>query len=505
MIVHNVFKKKYNQIMRKLSILTLCLVLCACAGTRTIDGETTKNWVKIVSSKTDNSGSIKDVCFVFNLSFYPGTAYDRLKNNPSSCLEQCCWYSENKTVDFYFNDGFTKDLDEEGVSRRYYPDHVSIKMHYASFVNRLSARPSSDVISKDGVVTLDFEDVAKAEDMLNKDFSNYQAKNYTKEDAMRGSELKHSNKVISDYKTMSMSGVNRDELLAQAQAEYAKDSAHAQEIAEMYSALSNGEEIKPSSDFDMQVSPFDAENRAIDKSMKDAAKAKKQALKEQEAAKKKELKAAQEQAKESAKEIETAVTVASATTANAVSPKVSAAVTPKTSGTKASNTKSSNVKAGTAQASKTKENKVKDEPMYDVQKPASQDNKVEYKEVAESTAKDTNVLQQKLAYERTQAVTLLKRFYGSEIDAYLRFLDKAKKKEGQVLFTDDKVWQTQKIGTPIYKVTCKVNGKIALLGADVGTPTTNYPIACGTYIVDLDEKTVEAKDALARKIVKKKY
>ena len=155
MIVHNVFKKKYNQSMKKLSILTICLVLCACAGTRTIDGETSKNWVKIVSSRTDNTGSVKDVCFIFDLSFYPGTAYERIKNNPGSCLEQCCWYSENKTVDFYFNDGFTKDLEEEGISRRYYPDHISIKMNYSSFVNRLSARSSSDVISKDGVVTLE--------------------------------------------------------------------------------------------------------------------------------------------------------------------------------------------------------------------------------------------------------------------------------------------------------------------------------------------------------------
>ena len=35
--------------------------------------------------------------------------------------------------------------------------------------------------------------------------------------------------------------------------------------------------------------------------------------------------------------------------------------------------------------------------------------------------------------------------------------------------------------------------------------TKDYPIACGTYIVNLDEKTVEAKDSLAKKVAKKKY
>ena len=151
-----------------------------------------------------------------------------------------------------------------------------------------------------------------------------------------------------------------------------------------------------------------------------------------------------------------------------------------------------------------KANKAKaEEVLYDVQKTAAEDNKV-IAEKADATV-DTSTLKQKLAYERKQAVDLLKRFYGNEIDAYLRFLDNAKKKEGQVLLTNDKVWQAKKIGTPIYQIDCKVKGKIALLGTEVGTETTDYPIICGTYVVDLDEKTVEAKDALAKKIVQKKY
>ena len=163
--------------MRKLLIFTFCLVLASCAGTRTLDGETTKNWVKIVSSKIDRAGNVQDVCFLLDLSFYPGTAYERVKNNPNSCLDECCWYSENKTVEYYFNDGFLKDLKEQGVSRRYSPDHIKIKMKYAPFLNRLSAKAESyDGISKDGIIKLEYDDVVDSEILNDESFSEVEAK-----------------------------------------------------------------------------------------------------------------------------------------------------------------------------------------------------------------------------------------------------------------------------------------------------------------------------------------
>lgn len=426
--MYKVFKKKYNQSMRKLLILIFCLMLAACAGNRTVDGETTKDWVKIVSSKVDNSGTIRDVCFLFDLSFSPESVYDRIKNNPASCLEQCCWFSENKSVDLYFNDGFAKDMEEFGVARRYYPDHIKIKMKYSSFLNRLSASANSDLISKDGIVKLNYEDFQGSTPILNSKFSEVQAKIYTAEDMKRDSMPKTAPKTkeTPSYKTVSMSGVNRAELLAKAQAEEEKGHAHAEEIANIYSTVVEGEAISTPA-------------------------------------------ALQIQNKQGTEKVEQQV-------------KGTKAVVPAT------------MKANKAKA---------DEVLYDVQKTAAEDNKV-IAEKADATV-DTSTLKQKLAYERKQAVDLLKRFYGDEIDAYLRFLDNAKKKEGQVLLTNDKVWQAKKIGTPIYQIDCKVKGKIALLGTEVGTETTDYPIICGTYVVDLDEKTVEAKDALAKKIVQKKY
>ncbi len=444
--------------MRIFLIIAFCLAFTACAGTRTLDGETTKDWVKIVSSRVDNSGTVRDVCFLLNVSFSPDSAYDRIKNNPANCIEKCCWYSENKNVDFYFNDGFAKDLEEFGVSRRYYPEHIRIKMTYAPFINRLSARASlGDAISKNGVITLQFEDLEKVDRILNKNLDKVQEKVFTEEDSSRLSKGTKQPKEPISYKTVSISGVNRTELLAQAQAEEEKGRAHAQNIAAIYSTVSDGKTIEQNPALEMQISTFESQN--ISKNISKPAK--------------------------QAKPLETEV-----------SPE------PKKLPEPVKSSKPAKVAPVIVAANKPAE--AEPEVLYDVQKPASQDNTVDYVEPKPQELSGIT-LAQKLAYERKQAVSLLKRFYGEEIDAYLRFLDKAKKQDGQVLLTNDKVWQAKKIGTPIYSINCKVNGKIALLGTDANTVTTNYPIACGNYIVNLDEKTVEAKDELAQKIAKKKY
>lgn len=596
--------------MRKLFILTFCLALCACAGNRTLDGETTKNWVKIVSSRMDNSGNVKDVCYLFDLTFDPGTAYDRIKDQPNSCLEKCCWYSENKTVNYDFNNGFTQDLAEKGTSRRYYPDNVTITMNYASFVNRLSARASSDVISKDGVVKLDYEDIETPEEMINTDFNKYDAKVYTKEDAQRRGELNKSRKAESDYKTVSISGLNRDELLAQAQAEYDKDNEHAQDIADIYSDINDGEQITPSSDFNTQVSPFDAEHREMEKSMKEEEKAKKNALKaaqkEEEAkataaeesstpkrTKKKnykfvttnkskqdantdakaakgtktssDTKATKGAATPKANTTKTAAVAKTSSTPKtattktaAATPKNTAAVktssTPKkatatkntaktgsTKGTKAGATKTNTpaktatVAAATnnklneiddsdvkdyvkekgkqakeaaqeiADSNKVPEKKRRVEPEYDIKRPIKNESKVAYAEPVDGERGSKNILKKKLEHERTEAVNLLKRFYGSEIDTYLHAIDRTLRKEDETLIVGDKEWKVRKVGTPIYKVTCKVDGKIALIDGDKKSPTVKYPVDCGTYLVNLEDRTVEAADGMAKMIVERNY
>ena len=111
------------------------------------------------------------------------------------------------------------------------------------------------------------------------------------------------------------------------------------------------------------------------------------------------------------------------------------------------------------------------------------------------------LLEKKLAYERTQAVLLLKQFYQRDIDEYIHFIDKKQAAKGNVLLANDRQWQATKVGYPVYRITCNVKGE---LGKTQKT-MKSYPIPCGTYEVNLDEKTVSPKDITAITIVNKDY
>ena len=118
-----------------------------------------------------------------------------------------------------------------------------------------------------------------------------------------------------------------------------------------------------------------------------------------------------------------------------------------------------------------------------------------------STDEREALLQQKLKYERNQAVLLVKRFYDQKIDAYIMNIDKTQKRKGLVLMANDRNWVTIKTGSPIYKVTCRVNGKLGSTQQNM----KDFPIACGVYEVNLDDQTVTPKDTDARTIVSGEY
>ena len=124
---------------------------------------------------------------------------------------------------------------------------------------------------------------------------------------------------------------------------------------------------------------------------------------------------------------------------------------------------------------------------------------VDYSEL--SLSERQALLKKKLSYERRQAVLLLKRFYNKDIDSYILAIDKAKRAQGLVLMSNNRDWTTIKIGTPIYRVTCKVDAK---LGKTADT-MKDFPISCGTYEVNLDEKTVTPVDTAAISIVNGEY
>ncbi|MBO4706994.1 MAG: hypothetical protein J5594_00310 [Elusimicrobiaceae bacterium] len=558
--------------MRKFLILIFCILFAACAGNRTLDGETNKNWIKIVSSKIDRSGNIQDVCFLLDLSFYPGTVYDRLKNNPSTCLEECCWYSENKQVEFYFNDGFIRELEETGASRRYYPDHISIKMVYSPFINRLSAKAgSNEGITKDGVVMLEYDDVYKTEQFNNESLYRVEAKIFPEDPSSK----KQSN--TTSYKTFSMSGLNRDELLAKAKAE--RDSYYSKAVEERYISPEK-EYVEESMLFTGQVSPFDKmdketkwlskktlaeeeefrlnryrQNRYTKEEKERALRAKGKKFNDIDSEMDEYDESYDEEydegydyddryndegyyddkynedryndeynteIRESEEVIESENIPDRAKNISIVRKKTSNIgddvyeteyyeteySVPDVEGDKQVVKKYEVKKQKNSKEVKSLNNdnsKFDDMVMYDVQRPLAQEAKIVYIEPKMPEYVDSKTLNKMLAYERTEAVKLLKRFYGDEIDAYLHALDKYKRLEGKILFTGDKIWQAKKIATTVYEVNCNVKGSLAVLSNDSRTITENYPIYCGSYIVNLDEKTVEARDDMARRIAQEEY
>ena len=122
--------------MRKLLPFVLMpLLLSGCVGMSTTDGDSTRQWISIVSSKKDLDNSNADVCYQLDLRFNPPTAEDRIDTD-RACITRCCWYIEHKNVQLNFNDNFVEELLEYGVARKYIPDTVNIIVNYSSFLSR---------------------------------------------------------------------------------------------------------------------------------------------------------------------------------------------------------------------------------------------------------------------------------------------------------------------------------------------------------------------------------
>ncbi len=333
---------------KNLMLILSALILCACAGVSTTDGDSTKQWVVLSSSKADMDGDVYDVCFRLKLRFNPSEVTQRFDTD-RACITKCCWYSENKTVEIRFNDGFVDEFAKNGKARKYDTDSMKIYLRYSPFLKTIHAKADpSSIIRSDGLVTLTYDEV-------------------------------------QDEKRLLKVGT---------------EEVKAQDFEGATAASNKGEYLfRRNSEGTLLVNHTAA--------MK-----------------------AREEAQRQAAEPE--------------------------------NPQGANV---------------------------------------DETAEREALLAKKLAYERRQAVLLLRRFYNKDIDAYIMNIDKAQKKKGLVLLANDRKWATTKIGSPIYRVTCKVNGQLGKTKADM----KDYPIQCGVYEVNLDEQTVEPMDTVATAIVSREY
>ncbi|MBQ6224604.1 MAG: hypothetical protein IJJ58_05500, partial [Campylobacter sp.] len=76
--------------MKKLfNLMAVILPLCACAGMSSFDGNSTKQWINIESSKQDLEGKTIDVCYRLDVRFSPQEVTKRFDTD-KACITKCC-------------------------------------------------------------------------------------------------------------------------------------------------------------------------------------------------------------------------------------------------------------------------------------------------------------------------------------------------------------------------------------------------------------------------------
>lgn len=217
--------------MRKFlpTILLMPLLICGCVGMSTTDGSSTKQWISIVSSKSDLDGSTTDVCYKLNLRFNPAEAEDRIDTD-RACITRCCWYSENKSVQMDFNAGFADDLVENGTAKKYEPEILTVNVSYSPFLKTIHAKAEQKgVIKSDGIVQLEYDQVTKPDQFLDLDFGTQTAKLYRNSDTKQGTYLFAPEKkpdttpeIYTDIKTDDEEETNYNDLSDSARQELLK-------------------------------------------------------------------------------------------------------------------------------------------------------------------------------------------------------------------------------------------------------------------------------------------
>jgi hypothetical protein len=169
--------------MRKLSAAIIGAVLfCGCVGMATTDGDSTKEWIKVESSKTDLNGSVKDVCYRLDLKFSPAfAAY--VFDTDLACITKCCWYNERKTVDIDLNAGFAGRMEETGRAVKYNPEKLTVHLTYSSFLNTIHGRMKpKGVLKSGGLVQLEASELKDPEHYLTVGYEGFKAKEYNPEE-----------------------------------------------------------------------------------------------------------------------------------------------------------------------------------------------------------------------------------------------------------------------------------------------------------------------------------
>ena len=432
---------------RLFNLMVVILPFCACAGVSSFDGNSTKQWITIDSSKQDLEGKTIDVCYRLDVRFSPEEVLQRFDTD-KACITKCCWYSDTKTIILHLNSDFAQELAKNGSANKYTNDTLTFNIRYSNLLDTIHAtlKPNS-VLRSDGLITLDYTKVNSDSGLLKIDLGDFKPYDYSKEaDGHKGQYLFE----------------DQEKAMAEHQAAV-KELREMAEYQKVDTGLTPGEQVVEKT----TAAPVLTAQETIVLKESAAAPAQKTVIAtlQTQADKEAQQKALQAQAQLQAQLQETQKTL-------------------QEQQLKAQNAlQAQNIKAE-PEVYQT-ENVYFSTEVYNLNDPAQRQ----------------ILLDKKLAYERTQAVELLKRFYEQDIDAYIRHLDKEQAAKGNVLLANDREWKTTKIGYPVYKVSCSVKGKLG----KTQNSMKDYPISCGTYEVNLDKKSVLPKDITAITIVNKDY
>lgn len=419
-----------------LAVFCTVLLLAGCTTMGTSDGDSTKDWIKIDSSKQDLDGKIMDICYRLDIRFNPPDAiYDI--NPDMACITKCCWYGERNKVEINMNDNFARNLAIHGRAVKYTPEKLTFHLSYSSFLNTIHGRVEPrGVLKSGGLIMLKTEEFTTQSSRLPVSNEPVSAKIYGEDSAVVGTYLFKS--------TPAATGE-----VAKAEAEAVK-------------AMAAEQPLPPPPPPAPEPEPQFIEAQSVLAA------------------------AAQKPEPAPAPQI-----VAAKIAPVVVVPKPLPAPVPPPSPVQQSAAAKNIPPLASGQPIPPSPGR----PLYEETKEPPQ------MPASGNLRAREEYYQKQLAYEREQAVLLLKRFYNTDIDAYIMSLDKNYKEKGQILLANDRSWATTKVGSPIFRVTCKVNGQ---LGKTQKTMKP-HPIACGVFQVDLDDQTVIPIDVLARSIVSGEY
>ncbi|MBQ7907935.1 MAG: hypothetical protein IJ311_00300 [Elusimicrobiaceae bacterium] len=142
--------------MKKVFLLAIYfLLLTACYAPLNNSGvATTKPWLDIPAKKTDFDGKQFDSCYQFRLNFSPAQAKEAL-DGQITCIDRCCWRSEQKEVVLDFNKDFEKNLKYYGRAEKYTPAKITLSVSHSNLVNTTSVKVSPQgAIKNNGLVKL---------------------------------------------------------------------------------------------------------------------------------------------------------------------------------------------------------------------------------------------------------------------------------------------------------------------------------------------------------------